>query len=288
MKNHISTYNKLRLPIIAFLYQFVMKLRIFFSKVSFYLKYLKYTIEFGERDDDIYVATYMKSGTTWMQMILYQLTTDGSMDFDHIYDVSPWIRYAASANIQPRQTASPRIIKTHDPYLRIPSSRKGRFIFIIRNGMDVAVSQFHHRKNYNDPDLTFEKNFKQFFVIESKDNWFIFNQKWLQNKNKHSILFLTYEDLKTDFDTCLNKIIDFLHLEVTDEQLQRVKERSSFQYMKQFEDKFGEVPPQKDRRKFDNFIRKGKTNEGDQYFSQEQQRIFNDQLKKYLGQYPGF
>jgi hypothetical protein len=45
--------------------------------------------DFGQRETDIYVVSYPRSGTTLMQMILYQMTTDGNMEFDHIYDVSP-------------------------------------------------------------------------------------------------------------------------------------------------------------------------------------------------------
>lgn len=42
--------------------------------------------DFGARETDIYVVTFPKSGTTLMQMIIYQLTTQGNMDFQHLYD----------------------------------------------------------------------------------------------------------------------------------------------------------------------------------------------------------
>jgi hypothetical protein len=50
---------------------------------------IKLMNDFGQRDSDIYVVSYPRSGTTLMQMILYQMTTDGDMGFKHIYDVSP-------------------------------------------------------------------------------------------------------------------------------------------------------------------------------------------------------
>lgn len=71
---------------------------------------------FGERDSDIYIVTFAKSGTTLMQMMLYQMTTDGNMDFGHIYDVSPWARYSAVANVEMKSVGERRIIKTHDNY----------------------------------------------------------------------------------------------------------------------------------------------------------------------------
>ena len=45
--------------------------------------------EFGERDTDIHIVSHAKSGTTLTQMLFYQLTTNGDMNFEHIYDVIP-------------------------------------------------------------------------------------------------------------------------------------------------------------------------------------------------------
>ena len=53
--------------------------------------------------DDIFVVTYPRSGTTWTQMILYQLTTDGRMDFAHITQVCPWFELPA----RPVRTSNP-------------------------------------------------------------------------------------------------------------------------------------------------------------------------------------
>ena len=54
------------------------------------IRHQLYFMDFEERECDIFVVTYLKSGTTWMQVILHNLLTDGNMDFNHIYDVSPW------------------------------------------------------------------------------------------------------------------------------------------------------------------------------------------------------
>ena len=63
--------------------------------------------------------------------------------FDHIYDVSPWIRNAAYLGQKPPDLPSPRIIKSHDKHKTFFKETKGRFIFVYRNGMDVAVSLYN-------------------------------------------------------------------------------------------------------------------------------------------------
>jgi len=111
----------------------------YFFNLSNKFKFEQFKIIFGEREDDIYISTYPKSGTTLMQMILYHLTTDGKMDFKHIYEVSPWIHNASFIGQKPPDLTSPRIIKTHDNYKEFGKKTKGRFIYIYRNGMDVAI-----------------------------------------------------------------------------------------------------------------------------------------------------
>jgi len=216
-----------------------------------------------ERDDDIYIITFMKSGTTWMQMICYQLLTDGNMDFKHIYDVSPWLSNAAKTGVDPasiNELPSPRVFKSHDRYDLFDSECTAKFIFVYRQPDDVAVSFLHHLRNYTDTGYTVDRMFEEYFDINKEVNWFSFTQAWLKNTYGLNILYVNYADLKNDFDNSLKRIAAFLEVELTDEIAQRVKERSSFEFMKAHEEKFGEQP--RDKRVYDQFIREGKVGAG--------------------------
>ena len=253
------------------------------ANILYQLKLLKYEIEFGERDDDIYVATYHKSGTTWMQQILYQLTTAGEMSFNHIYDVSPWVRYAAENNRPLPQVPSPRIIKTHDAYNELKSGKKGKFIYVVRSGLDVGLSLFHHEKNYNKSQLDWEELFVSSFVKPWEKNWFEFNANWLQNSNKLPILYVRYEDLKSNFVLELYRIAAFLAIKINENDLARIVERSSFEFMKLHESKFGEQPSALQHTKvYDQFIRSGNVGEGKQHYTNEQLRYYASQFNQNL------
>ena len=146
MKDQKKTFSY---KLVSFAHKLINKLGANLSKAAEELNYLKFKMDFGEHEDDIYIVTFPKSGTTLMQMLLYQLTTNGEVDFKHIYDVSPWIRNDSFKHRKPRlDFQSPRLIKSHDPYEYFDKTTKGKFIFIIRNGMDVAVSLYNQRKNY--------------------------------------------------------------------------------------------------------------------------------------------
>jgi hypothetical protein len=244
-----------------------------------------YFYDFEDRDSDIYIITYYRSGTTWMQVILYNLLTNGNMDFEHIYDVSPWVKNESTKTSSPKRVnnlPSPRIIKTHDRYDFFNPESRAKFIYVYRDGKDVAVSLYYQNKHYNDPDLTFDKNFSQYYIEDDELNWFQFTSEWLQNKNNFNILYLSYEQLKNDFDRALRKIAAFLDVELTDDVKQRVKAHASFEYMKANESKFGEIPTENEKLVYNQFIRSGKTGEGKTYLKEEQTKLFDEQYVKYV------
>lgn len=248
-----------------------------------------YFMDYEDRDSDIYVVTFVKSGTTWMQVILYNLLTDGNMNFDHIYDVSPWPKYESANNGSPEKVnslPSPRILKTHDKYDFFNADNRGKFIYVYREGKDVAVSLYHHNKNYRDPSLTFDKNFEDYYVTpDPLINWFEFTNAWLENKNNFNILYVSYEQLKNNFDATVRKIADFVEVELTDEIMGRVKKHSSFEYMKQHEEKFGEKPPVQAQLVYNEFIRKGQTGEGNEYLNTEQKKLYDEKFNHLIQLY---
>jgi hypothetical protein len=210
---------------------------------------------------------------------LYQMTTQGNMDFDHIYDVSPWIRNDVFKGKPPLHFPSPRIIKSHDSYHKFEKGTKGRFIHVIRDGKDVAASLYHQNKNYNKPDLQFHETFHRYFERESRINWFAYSKSWLENKNNFSVFYVRYEDLLQRKEEVIHALAAFLKIVVTPEIIKRTLDRSSFEFMKEHEDKFGEQPLE---RVYDQFIRKGKSGEGNDFMNESQKTHFDKQFNKHL------
>ncbi len=206
------------------------------------------------------------------------------MDFNHIYDVSPWPSNQAFNGESPEkinQLPSPRILKSHDNYDMFDEKAKNKILFVYRDGKDVAVSLYHHNKDYLDSNLSFEKKIETYFMDDKREvNYFKFLNSWFRNKNKLDILYISYEDLKSNFDATVQKIANFLNVDLTATILSNVREHSSFDYMKKNESKFGEVPPKsKSPQVFDNFIRKGEVGTHSNYMNEEQLKYYTKQYK---------
>jgi aryl sulfotransferase len=75
---------------------------------------------------DVFIVTPPKCGTAWMQQIVHGLRTRGSMDFDEITRVVPWINMAfdMGIDIYAPQVAQPRAFKTHSTLKEVPQGGK--------------------------------------------------------------------------------------------------------------------------------------------------------------------
>jgi hypothetical protein len=201
-----------------------------------------YNSEYHGSPDDIFIVTYPRSGTTWLQMIVYQLTTDGAMDFPHIYDVSPFLE----ATMIPRRRniselpGTPRVVKSHLPYHEIPKG-PGRYIYCVRNGLDVAVSyHYHARKSYPGMGgLSSSEFFSRFMAGDVPyGSWFEHVAGWLRNRDRLNVLVVTYEELSADLEAAVKRIADFCGITIDPAAMPRILERCSFAFMRKHDAKF--------------------------------------------------
>jgi len=240
-----------------------------------------------QRSSDVFICSYERSGTTWMQMILFQLFTDGDIDsVNHIEDFSPNISgYNAEAIWKARLLMPYKVYKHHGYHHQFSKDRAGKYIYVMRNGMDVCLSLYHHYKAYGRWDT--EKGldeFFEFFLTRKDFNWFEHLKGWHTNEGELDILVVKYEDLSTRPDQILRRVANFCEIELSEKKLERALERSNFHYMKKHQEKFGMQPSNRGKRDvitYNQFIRKGEMYEGEEMLSEEQKIKYNEYLEKY-------
>jgi hypothetical protein len=168
---------------------------------------------FTPRPSDVIIATYPKSGTTWMQQIVYGLRTDGSMDFAEITQAVPWIELAHDLghDLNADQGGPPRAFKSHKSGDEIQQGC--RYIAVIRDPADVAMSFFHFFSGwYFEPgDISLNLFIRDFFLSGSNSGrYWPHLISWWKRRADENTLLLCYEDIKADLPSTVRRVAGFL------------------------------------------------------------------------------
>jgi hypothetical protein len=194
---------------------------------------------FQPRPDDLFLAAYPKSGTTWIQQIVHGLRTGGSMDFDEISSVVPWIEVAFDLGMDPAHMPTPRAFKTHFRRDEVPLG--ARYIYVVRDPKDVVVSFFHFFEGWlfetGTIDLvTFAKDF--FFPGSNSGRYWPHVRSWWDARDADDTLFLCFEDLKADLPTAVQQIAAFI--EADPANIAIATKQAAFAFMKEHQRQFDE------------------------------------------------
>jgi hypothetical protein len=206
------------------------------------------------RPEDVFVVTQMRSGTTWMQQLVYEIVTRGQGDLSdqghgHLYATSPWIDAVNSVPLEdaPLVGQKPtRIIKSHLPTVLCPFSEQARYIYVARHPVSCFASIVDFNRSMLGPLLPPITTLVDWFCSDRMywlpwprhvDGW------WQWAESRDNVLFVHYEEMKGDFAAVRDRIARFLGYSLTADEQRRVDERCSFQYMKDHEEFFEMAPP---------------------------------------------
>ncbi len=193
---------------------------------------------------DVWVVTYPKSGTTWIQNIVKLLRNNGEKDGIVLDQSIPWIEANSIENSYCNQinlaaSPRPRAFKCHLPYDTIPSGKPHttpcKYIYIVRNPKDVVVSFYFHYIRFSvekDVTLEWELFFRNFVYGNLQfGDFFDHVLSWWSHRNEDNVLFLTYEGLKKDPRTVIARIAKFIEANVSDGVIDKVVADTSFNSM---------------------------------------------------------
>ncbi|KAM7313911.1 sulfotransferase ssu-1-like [Ixodes scapularis] len=177
-------------------------------------KAIRSALSYEPQPNDVFIVSYPKCGTTWMQYIAYSIFNDGVCPQDMINFIksAPFLEFlgAEGAKSMPR----PGAIKTHLPFDKQPYSERAKYIYITRNPYDCCVSFYYHTKNF--PAYQFDNGtFDEFFDLFVQGrvdygDYFDHLLSWYAHREDPNVLFVTYEDLKKDSKSCILKVADFI------------------------------------------------------------------------------
>ena len=247
------------------------------------------TQAFIPRPDDIVIATFPKSGTTWLQNTVYNLLGCPNGPIERINHTVPWLQSVGVTLEDIEKMEGPRVFTTHDYWSWMPEKLRNtaRFIYCARNPKDQAVSYFHHLQNMKASygqkcsDMTFNEYFDQ--IYSKKDVaefglWEDHNLEWLGQTSRKNILFLTYEDMKENSEREIRKMSEFLGLFVDEQRITDTLNKSRFEYMRNSDN----LNLSWHLRGSKDFIRKGNVGGWVDYLIKEQSAYFEKPIQRII------
>jgi aryl sulfotransferase len=213
--------------------------------------------DFQFRNDDIIIATYAKSGTTWLQQIVSQLIFNGVEGLD-VAEMSPWLDLRVSPKEVKLATVEAqtnrRFLKTHLPVNALVFSPKAKYIYIGRDGRDVVWSLYNHHVKANQawyealnntpgrvglpiekPPESIEQYFLDWLQKDGYPFWSFWEnvKSWWEIRHLPNVLLIHFAELKKDLPSQIQRIAEFLEIAIDEAKWNAILEHCSFAYMKQ-------------------------------------------------------
>eukprot|EP00984_Skeletonema_dohrnii_P001302 scaffold401_cov144-Skeletonema_dohrnii-CCMP3373.AAC.13 len=221
---------------------------------------------FQHKQGDVWVASYVKSGTTWTIGILAALVGHpaaeyagnlqkvtrqfcpqpelpdlgfGDDGFGHSMEqLNDW-----SGMDIGRNNRNYRCFKSHWPSKdHVVSNGQSKFIYVLRNAQDQLISHWNQVYgmgfHYGTEDMTFEggwDDFVQDWLNGNVENGSYFDHvaSWFKRVDDSDVLLVRFEELKRDPSRVIEQIATFIGMEdVTPTKIKNVMDLTSFERMK--------------------------------------------------------
>lgn len=253
---------------------------------GFSLETLEQAINYKPKKGDVFIATYPKNGTTWMQQIVYLIQHDAipPETFDDLYANSVFLEMFGPQGLQAMKP--PGSIKIHLPADLAPFSDDAKYIVVVRNPKDTCTSFYHHHRGL-DKYYHFTGDLNDFFdlfiggQVEFGD-YFHFVTTWLKKKDKANVMFITYEYMKKNPVDAIRKVAHFIdekygrRVETDEKYLQDIVHHSSVSEMKR------RYPAFLSAGTTTNFslVRKGQVNDWKSQLTHEQSKLISQRFRE--------
>ena len=271
---------------------------------------------FEVREDDIWIITYPKCGTTWTQEIVWHIMNDVNKEAGELplFSRSPFLEFQGiqSVDNSPAKKFSndpkvgnmmrrifdesvdythtlpknrPRIIKTHMPLEFLPDNllEKAQVVYVCRNPKDVSVSYYHHMSDtlneFYDYLGTFDQFTKCFMEGTLEYGRYFDHLKSAWKLRDHpNMKFIWYEDMKKNTIKEVSDLADFLKHPLSVDKIDDLVQHLSFSNMKQrAADKMGG-----ENSSLAKFYRKGVVGDWKNYFEGEKLEQWDAWIAKNL------
>nr|QNH68010.1 sulfotransferase-like protein 3 [Brachionus koreanus] len=243
------------------------------------------------RPDDIFVVGFPKSGTTWVEEIVWLL--QNNLDFENSLRIKHFQRVyfidmglSKGKKRQLEEMTGTRVFKSHLPIKYLPDNveKNSKIVYVVRNPKDMLVSYFHFSRallftNFSGSFELFVRHF-----LNNKlwyGSWWEHVKEYLNIQNVHII---QYEELLERPIETIKSLSGFLGKSYSIADIHKLINFTSIDNMKKYSsfDFEGIFKNHKDDYTKFNFFRKGQIGNWIEYFNEDQSKQVDEVIKEHL------
>ena len=185
----------------------------------------------GLTTDDCFIASFPRSGNTWLRFLLADLAAGGKVDYESVDRLIPGVGRHDGA---PLLAGGSRLIKTHERYRQ----EYQRAVYLVRDVRDVVVSWYRLTRDDRDNFADFDRFVDRFVTGEATPygKWTDHVASWLQPPpSSAQVLVLLYEELHADTLDALARVTEFVGIKAREDQLQETLARYPVEEMRRLQ-----------------------------------------------------
>lgn len=184
---------------------------------------------------DVFVASYPRSGSTWLIFLLVEILTGQSPQFGFAHRIVPYVgKQRKAPRLLPR---AGRLIRTHETY----RAAYKRAIYLVRDVRDVLVSECLYWRWRNISSDESDDFLAQFLKGRANQfgSWPDHVNSWLDaaSQKKVDIIVLKYEDMRRNTEDVLMEVLSFLKVDADQGRIREAIQNNSIEEMKQKEER---------------------------------------------------
>lgn len=228
--------------------------------------------------NDAFIASYPRSGNTWLRFVLFDILVSGQASgFDEVNHIIPDVGLHKPAI--PLLPGSGRLIKTHEPFQK--EYRKA--IYLVRDARDVALSEFAYQKALGWIPDDFD-SFLQRFVrgeVNPFSAWHEHVPDWMDSElaSTPEFLLIRFEKMRRNTEETLVQVLDFLGVDVDRRVVTEAIANNTLKKMQEKEQKspqLSNTAPNPNGSEESRFIRSGSIAGWRNRLTAEQSRLIED------------
>ena len=192
----------------------------------------------GLKSQDAFLASYPRSGSTWLRFILFEILTGRDSGFQNIEKRLPEVHM--HRGVPPILPNGGRLIKTHEKYRK--DYKKA--VYLVRDIRDVFLSNYVRCVEMGLAPFVSKGDFDSFLLSFLKGTalqqgaWQQHSRSWLESPlvKNGNLMVVRYEDLRRDSEQVIGQLLKFLGVTPDVRIIRKAIENNSLQQMRAKED----------------------------------------------------